>query len=87
MLLSATVAPQKLQPPSYVTGVFLDNRGSASFNMSLGLDTTTLSRKSASFYSAGVDGQFGTSDDARVYTRVGYRKGLLTLRADTAVQP
>jgi cyclophilin family peptidyl-prolyl cis-trans isomerase len=53
--------------------------------MSLGLDTNTLSRKSASFYSAGTDGQFGTTDDARIYTRVGYKKGLLTLRADTAV--
>jgi cyclophilin family peptidyl-prolyl cis-trans isomerase len=68
--------------PTQIATAFLDNRGQAFFTVSVALDSTTLSRKTASILTAGVDGVFGTADDARLYTAVGYRKGRLTLRAD-----
>src|SRR4051812_13225972 len=68
--------------PSQIATAFLDNRGQAFFTVSVALDPTTLSRKTASILTAGVDGQFGTADDARLYTAVEYRRGRLTLRAD-----
>lgn len=64
---------------------YLDNRGQAFFTVSVALDSSTLSRKTAAIFTAGVDGILGTADDARVYTAVGYRKGRLTLRADLAL--
>lgn len=61
---------------------YLDNRGQAFFTVTVALDSSTLTRKTAAIFTAGVDGVLGTGDDARVYTAVGYRKGRLTLRAD-----
>jgi cyclophilin family peptidyl-prolyl cis-trans isomerase len=68
--------------PSQIATAYLDNRGQAFFTVTVQLDKTTLSRKTASILLPGVDGQFGTADDARLYTAVGYRKGRLSLRAD-----
>ncbi|HSI32113.1 MAG: peptidylprolyl isomerase [Phycisphaerae bacterium] len=83
--LSATSAtPFRKAAPTQVIGAWLDNRGSALMTTSFGLDINTLSRKTASIYTAGTDGVIGTGDDVRVYTRVGYRKGTLTLNADLA---
>lgn len=64
---------------------YYDNRGMASFDVSSGLDTSTLSRKTCSIFLAGADGKFNTADDARLYTAVGYRKGKLSLRADVPI--
>jgi peptidyl-prolyl cis-trans isomerase A (cyclophilin A) len=63
---------------------YFDNRGLATFTVSVGLDTSTLTRKSAAIYTAGTDTILGTSDDVKVHTSIGYRKGQLTLRADLA---
>jgi cyclophilin family peptidyl-prolyl cis-trans isomerase len=71
--------------PVQIASAYLDNRGQAFFSVTVQLDKTTLSRKTASILTAGVDGQFGTADDVRVYTAVGYRKGRLSLRADLAL--
>jgi cyclophilin family peptidyl-prolyl cis-trans isomerase len=68
--------------PAKIATAFLDNRGQAFLTVTVALDTSTLSRKTAALYSAGTDGVFGTSDDARLYTKVGYRKGRLSLRSD-----
>jgi cyclophilin family peptidyl-prolyl cis-trans isomerase len=68
--------------PAKIASAFLDNRGQAFFTVTVALDPTTLSRKTAALYSAGTDGVFGTADDARLYTKVGYRKGRLSLRSD-----
>ncbi|MDB5320563.1 MAG: hypothetical protein JWN40_2194 [Phycisphaerales bacterium] len=68
--------------PVQIATAFLDNRGQAFFTVSVALDKTTLSRKTASILTAGVDGLFGTADDARLYTAVGYSRGRLSLRAD-----
>jgi cyclophilin family peptidyl-prolyl cis-trans isomerase len=68
--------------PAKIATAFLDNRGQAFFTVTVALDTSTLSRKTAALYSAGTDGVFGTADDARLYTKVGYRKGRLSLRSD-----
>ena len=68
--------------PSQIATAYLDDRGQAFFTVTVALDKTTLSRKSATLLTPGVDGQFGTADDARVYTAVGYRKGRLSLRAN-----
>ena len=75
----------KLAHPTQVINGYFDNRGNVQLNMSVGIDPTTLSRKTAALWLAGGDGQFGTTDDTRLYTAVGYRKGLITLRAATAV--
>ncbi|HYE19543.1 MAG TPA: peptidylprolyl isomerase [Tepidisphaeraceae bacterium] len=80
----SAATPFKKAPPTQVIGAWLDNRGSALMTTSFGLDINTLSRKTASIYTAGPDAQIGTGDDVRVYTRVGYRKGTLTLNADLA---
>jgi cyclophilin family peptidyl-prolyl cis-trans isomerase len=69
--------------PAKIASAYLDDRGQAFFTVTVALDTSTLSRKTAALYSAGTDGVFGTSDDVRLYTKVGYRKGRLSLRADT----
>jgi cyclophilin family peptidyl-prolyl cis-trans isomerase len=71
--------------PVQIMTAYLDNRGQAFFTVSVALDKTTLSRKTASILTAGVDGQFGTADDARVYTAVSYRKGRLILNANLAL--
>lgn len=68
--------------PARIASAYLDNRGMAFFTVTVALDTSTLSRKTAAIYTAGADGQFGTADDVRNYTAVGYRKGRLSLRAD-----
>jgi cyclophilin family peptidyl-prolyl cis-trans isomerase len=68
--------------PAKIASAYLDNRGQAFMTVTVALDTSTLSRKTAALYSAGGDGVFGTSDDARLYTKVGYRKGRLSLRSD-----
>ena len=68
--------------PAKIATAFLDNRGQAFMTVTVALDTSTLSRKTAALYTAGGDGVFGTGDDARLYTKVGYRKGRLSLRAD-----
>jgi cyclophilin family peptidyl-prolyl cis-trans isomerase len=68
--------------PVQIATAFLDNRGQAFFTVTVALDKSTLSRKSATLMSAGVDGVFGTADDARMHTAVGYRRGRLSLRAD-----
>lgn len=68
--------------PAKIATAFLDNRGQAFLTVTQPLDTSTLSRKTAALYTGGVDGIFGTSDDARLYTKVGYRRGRLSLRAD-----
>ena len=68
-----------------VLSTYLDNRGMAEFNFSAALDTATLSKKTASLYSAGTDAVFGTGDDVRLASKVGYNKGRLTVRATTAV--
>ncbi|MCW3062683.1 MAG: alkaline phosphatase [Capsulimonas sp.] len=68
--------------PVQIATAFLDNRGQAFFTVSVALDPTTLSRKTASILTAGTDGVFGTADDVRLYTSVGYRKGRLTLNAN-----
>jgi len=67
---------------SEIASDYLDNRGQAFFTVTVALDSSTLTRKTAAIFTAGVDGVLGTGDDARVYTAVGYRKGRLTLRAD-----
>lgn len=64
---------------------YLDNRGQAFFTVSVALDPTTLSRKTAAIYTAGTDGVLGTSDDVRNYSVVGYRKGRLSVRANLAL--
>jgi peptidylprolyl isomerase len=71
-----------LAAASQVKTAFLDNRGQAFFTFTVGLDKSTLSRKTASLYKAGADGQFGTADDVRLYTKVGYTRGRLSLRSD-----
>jgi cyclophilin family peptidyl-prolyl cis-trans isomerase len=68
--------------PVQIATAYLDNRGQAFFTVSVQLDKTTLSRKTASILTAGTDGVFGTADDARLYTAVGYRRGRLSLRAN-----
>lgn len=68
--------------PVQIATAYLDNRGQAFFTVTVQLDKETLSRKTASIILPGVDGVFGTADDARQYTAVGYRKGRLSLRAD-----
>ena len=69
--------------PAKIASAFLDNRGQAFFTVTVALDTSTLSRKTAALYVAGTDGVFGTSDDVRLSTKVGYRKGRLSLRSDS----
>jgi cyclophilin family peptidyl-prolyl cis-trans isomerase len=64
---------------------YFDNRGQAFFTVSVALDTSTLSRKTAAIYTAGNDGILGNSDDVRNYTFVGYRKGRLSVRANLAL--
>jgi cyclophilin family peptidyl-prolyl cis-trans isomerase len=71
--------------PSQIATAYLDDRGQAFFTVTVALDKTTLSRKSATLMSAGVDGVFGTADDARIHTAVGYRRGRLSLRASLAL--
>jgi cyclophilin family peptidyl-prolyl cis-trans isomerase len=71
--------------PVQIMTAFLDNRGQASFTVSVALNTATLTRKSATILTAGVDGVLGTADDKRVSTSVGYRKGRLTLTANLPV--
>ncbi|HEY7115157.1 MAG TPA: peptidylprolyl isomerase [Tepidisphaeraceae bacterium] len=68
--------------PAKIATAFLDNRGQAFFTVTVALDTSTLSRKTAALYLAGADNTFGTADDVRAYTKVGYRKGRLSLRSD-----
>jgi peptidyl-prolyl cis-trans isomerase A (cyclophilin A) len=68
--------------PVKIATAFLDNRGQAFLTVTQPLDTSTLSRKTAALYTDGADNVFGTADDARLYTKVGYRKGRLSLRAD-----
>jgi cyclophilin family peptidyl-prolyl cis-trans isomerase len=68
--------------PVQIATAYLDNRGQAFFTVTVALNKATLSRKSATLLTAGADGQFGTADDARVYTAVGYRRGRLSLRAN-----
>lgn len=68
--------------PAKIATAFLDNRGQAFVTVTVALDTSTLSRKTAALYIAGGDGVFGTSDDIRLNTKVGYRKGRLSLRSD-----
>jgi len=68
--------------PVQIATAYLDNRGQAFFTVTVQLDKTTLSRKTAAILTPGVDGVFGTADDARLYTAVGYRRGRLSLRAD-----
>lgn len=64
---------------------YFDNRGQAFFTVSVALDTSTLSRKTAAIYTAGNDGILGNSDDVRNYSYVGYRKGRLSVRANLAL--
>src|SRR5438477_1861479 len=64
---------------------YFDNRGQAFFTVSVALDPTTLSRKTAAIYTAGTNGTLGDSDDVRVFTTVGYRKGRLSVRASLAL--
>lgn len=71
--------------PTQVIGAWFDNRGSVQLNMSVGIDTSTLSRKTAALWVAGADNVLGTGDDLRLYTAVGYRRGVITLRAATAL--
>jgi cyclophilin family peptidyl-prolyl cis-trans isomerase len=71
--------------PAHIASDYLDNRGQAFFTVSVALDTSTLSRKTAAIFTAGDDGVLGSADDQRVYTAVGYRKGRLTLRANLAL--
>ena len=84
-MLSAVATPMRPARPAQIASAYFDNRGQATFTVSVALDTSTLSRKTAAFYTAGNDGVFGTVDDARMYTSVSYRKGRLTLSAATAV--
>ena len=63
---------------------YFDNRGQAFFTVSVALDTSTLSRKTAAIYTAGTDGILGNTDDVRNYSYVGYRKGRLSVRANLA---
>src|SRR6185436_18244309 len=71
--------------PTQVLSAFFDNRGQVTLNMSASIDITSLSRKTAALWTAGPDTILGNADDTRLYTAVGYRKGLITLRADTAL--
>ena len=68
--------------PAKIAAAYLDNRGQAFMTVTVALDPSTLSRRTAALYSAGTDGVLGTGDDARLYTKVGYRKGRLSLRSD-----
>jgi cyclophilin family peptidyl-prolyl cis-trans isomerase len=68
--------------PAKIATAFLDNRGQAFLTVTVALDTSTLSRKTAALYVAGTDNVFGTADDVRLNTKVGYRKGRLSLRSD-----
>lgn len=79
--LSGDVATPHVVKPAKVLTAYFDNRGSAFFTVSVALNTATLSRKTAAIYTAGTDGTFGTADDVRQYTAVGYKKGRLSLRA------
>lgn len=86
VLLSATpVTPLKKAPPAFVTAYTMDNRGEAQFTFSRGIDKSTVTRFVAAIYTAGNDGNLGTSDDVRMRTGVNYRRGILTLNADTAL--
>lgn len=67
--------------PAQVSTAFLDNRGTASFTFTRGLDAKTLTSTSASLYTVGTDGILGTADDKRLKTTVKYVKGVLTLSA------
>jgi cyclophilin family peptidyl-prolyl cis-trans isomerase len=71
--------------PINILSAFFDNRGNVQLNMSGSIDATTLSRKTAALWLAGTDGNFGTPDDVRLYTAVGYRRGLITMRAATTL--
>jgi cyclophilin family peptidyl-prolyl cis-trans isomerase len=71
--------------PTQVLGAWFDNRGTVQLNMSVGIDTSTLSRKTAAIWVTGTDNVLGTADDLRLYTAVGYRRGVITLRAATAL--
>src|SRR5688572_12309379 len=85
MLSAATgveVTPMRPPRPAKIATAFLDNRGQAFLTVTVALDTSTLSRRTAALYSDGADNVFGTADDARLYTKVGYRKGRLSLRSD-----
>src|SRR5258708_160545 len=64
---------------------YFDNRGQAFFTFTVPPDPPPLSRKPAAIYTAGPDTLFGTADDVRNFTNVGYRKGRLSLRADLAL--
>ena len=61
---------------------YLDSRGEAVFTLSVALNPSTLSRKTAAIYTAGADTVLGTADDVRNTTNVTYRKGVLTLLAN-----
>lgn len=67
--------------PAQVATAFLDNRGTASFTFTRGLDAKTLTSTSAALYTVGTDGVLGTADDKRLKTTVKYVKGVLTLSA------
>jgi len=75
----------KAPHPSQIMTDYFDNRGQAFFTVSVALDPTTLSRKTAAIYTAGTNGTLGDSDDVRVFTTVGYRKGRLSVRASLAL--
>jgi peptidyl-prolyl cis-trans isomerase A (cyclophilin A) len=76
--LSATPLAVK---PSKVASAYFDNRGQVFMLFTVGLDKATLSRKTAALYIAGTDGLFGTPDDVRLNTKVGYTRGRLSLRS------
>jgi cyclophilin family peptidyl-prolyl cis-trans isomerase len=72
-------------PPAHITSYTMDNRGEAQFAWSTGLDTQTLTRFVAAIYTAGNDGNLGTSDDVRLRSSVSYKKGILTINAPVAL--
>lgn len=64
-----------------IIAISADNRGQVTVDFDQAVNAATLTRKSASIITAGVDGKFSTSDDVRVVSTIAYRKGKLTLTA------
>lgn len=84
LMLSGNYTPHAVRA-ARITSMSFDNRGLITMFTSVPLDTSTLTYKTASVYTAGADTQIGTSDDVRLRVSVGFRKGKLTIVAPVAV--
>ncbi|HEV8605763.1 MAG TPA: peptidylprolyl isomerase [Tepidisphaeraceae bacterium] len=68
-----------------VSGIFADNRGMVTLNITQDLKATTVNTKTVQILTAGNDGKLGTSDDVRKKTTVHYSSSADTITAKSTL--